>query len=39
MLSPGQSASWGPMTAGVPSANGLACIASASSTPLYVEYR
>lgn len=38
MLAPGQSASWGPDTAGVPN-NVLNCIASAASAPLYVERR
>jgi hypothetical protein len=36
-LAPGQPASWGPNTAGVPP-GALNCIASAASTPLYVEY-
>ena len=35
-LQPGQSALWGPSTAGVPSANGLNCIATAAA-PLYLE--
>lgn len=35
-LAAGQGALWGPMTAGVPLA-ALHCIASAGSTPLYVE--
>ena len=35
-LAAGQSALWGPNTAGVP-ATALYCIASAASTPLYVE--
>ena len=38
MLQPGQSASWGVMSSGVPN-SALACIASAAATPLYVEYR
>jgi hypothetical protein len=38
MLAPGQSASWGPNTAGVPN-QALNCIASVAATPLYVEYR
>lgn len=38
LLAPGQSASWGPNSSGVPT-NALNCIASAASTPLYVEYR
>lgn len=37
MLAPGQSASWGPMTGGVPSGQ-MNCIAGAASTPLYVEW-
>lgn len=36
-LGPGQSALWGPLTSGVPS-GAMNCIASAASTPLYVEY-
>lgn len=36
-LGAGQSASWGPVTGGVPSGQ-LNCIASAGSTPLYVEW-
>ena len=36
-LAPGQGASWGPNTAGVPS-GALTCIASGASTPLYVEW-
>ena len=36
-LAPGQSASWGPSTGGVPT-GALNCIASAASTPLYVEW-
>jgi hypothetical protein len=36
-LGPGQSAHWGPETAGVPS-GALNCIASAASTPLYEEW-
>lgn len=36
-LGPGQSALWGPSTSGVPS-GAMNCIASAASTPLYVEY-
>lgn len=36
-LGAGQSALWGPTTAGVP-LGALNCIASAASTPLYVEY-
>lgn len=36
-LGPGQSALWGPTTSGVPS-GAMDCIASAASTPLYVEY-
>lgn len=38
MLQPGQSASWGLQSSGVPT-NALSCIASAASTPLYLEYR
>lgn len=38
MLAPGQSASWGVMSGGVPT-NALNCIASGAATPLYVEYR
>jgi hypothetical protein len=38
LLAPGQSASWGVMSSGVPT-NALNCIASAAATPLYVEYR
>lgn len=38
LLQPGQSASWGLMSSGVPT-NVLNCIASAAATPLYVEYR
>lgn len=37
LLAPGQPASWGPNTGGVPSGQ-LNCIASAGSTPLYVEW-
>ncbi|MGZ2484278.1 hypothetical protein ACVITL_002801 [Rhizobium pisi] len=36
MLAPGQSASWGPTTGGAPN-QALNCIATAGSTPLYVE--
>jgi hypothetical protein len=36
-LAPGQPASWGPQTAGVPS-GAMNCIASAATTPLYVEW-
>lgn len=36
VLAAGQSALWGPATSGVPS-GALNCIASAASTPLYVE--
>jgi hypothetical protein len=36
-LAPGQSGSWGPNTAGVPT-GALNCIASTASTPLYVEW-
>ena len=36
-LSAGQSASWGPHTGGVPTGQ-MNCIASAGSTPLYVEW-
>lgn len=36
-LGAGQSASWGPNTAGVPS-GALNCIASGASTPLYLEW-
>lgn len=36
-LAAGQSASWGPVTAGVPT-GALNCIASSASTPLYVEW-
>lgn len=36
-LAPGQSASWGPATGGVPT-GALNCVASAASTPLYVEW-
>jgi hypothetical protein len=36
-LGPGQSAQWGPMTAGVPTGQ-LNCIANAASTPLYLEW-
>ena len=36
-LAPGQSASWGPSTGGVPTGS-LNCIASAASTSLYVEW-
>lgn len=36
-LSPGQSSLWGPSTSGIPS-GALNCIASAASTPLYLEY-
>lgn len=36
-LSAGQSASWGPVTAGIPS-GALNCIASGATTPLYVEW-
>ncbi len=36
-LQPGMSVLWGPNTSGVPSANGLNCIASSASAPLYVE--
>lgn len=38
MLAPGQSASWGPNSGGVPT-NALNCIASGAGTPLYVELR
>lgn len=38
MLSPGQSASWGPNSSGVPT-QALNCIATGASTSLYVEYR
>lgn len=38
MLAPGQSASWGLVTSGVPS-QALNCIASGATTPLYVEYK
>lgn len=38
MLAPGQTASWGVNTSGVPT-SALNCIASGASTPLYVEYR
>lgn len=37
-LQPGQSASWGPNTNGVPSGQ-LNCIASAAATPLYLEWK
>lgn len=36
-LAAGQAASWGPMTGGIPS-GALNCIASAGSTPAYLEY-
>lgn len=36
-LAPGQSASWGQTTGGIPN-EALNCIASVASTPLYVEY-
>lgn len=36
MLAPGQSASWGPTTGGAPN-QALNCIATAASSPLYVE--
>lgn len=36
-LAAGQSASWGPLTGGVPT-GALNCIASGASTPLYVEW-
>lgn len=36
-LGPGQPASWGPNTGGVPNGQ-LNCIASAGSTPLYLEW-
>lgn len=36
-LSPGQAASWGPVTGGVPS-QALNCIASGAGSPLYVEW-
>ena len=36
-LGPGQSALWGPATTGVP-LEALNCIASAASTPLYLDY-
>ncbi len=36
-LAAGQSALWGPTTAGVPS-SALNCIATSASTPLYLEY-
>lgn len=36
MLQPGQSASWGMLSSGVPT-SALNCIASAASTPLYLE--
>jgi hypothetical protein len=36
-LAAGQGASWGPVTAGIPS-GALNCISSAASTPLYVEW-
>jgi hypothetical protein len=35
-LAPGQSALWGPTTAGVPSGS-LLCVASATGVPLYIE--
>lgn len=38
MLEPGQSASWGVTTSGIPT-NALNCIASGASTPLYIEMR
>lgn len=37
-LAPGQPASWGPNTLGVPP-GALNCIGSTSSVPLYIEYR
>lgn len=37
-LAPGQAASWGLVTGGVPS-QALNCIASGAATPMYVEYR
>ena len=37
LLAPGQAASWGPNTGGVPT-GALNCIATAGSTPLYVEW-
>lgn len=36
-LAPGQSASWGPNTGGVPS-GAINCIATSASSPLYVEW-
>lgn len=36
-LAPGQQASWGPNTTGVPT-GALACIASAAATPLFVDW-
>ena len=36
-LQPGQSALWGPTTAGIPT-TALNCIAGSAATPLYVEY-
>jgi hypothetical protein len=36
-LAPGQAASWGPMTGGIPN-GGLNCIASGASTPMYLEW-
>lgn len=38
LLAPGQSASWGLASSGVPT-NALNCIASAAASPLYLEYR
>lgn len=37
-LGPGQPASWGPMTGGIPS-GALNCIASGANTPLYLEWK
>jgi len=37
-LAPGLSASWGPMTGGIPN-GALNCIASAPATPLYLEWK
>ncbi len=36
-LAPGQSASWGPNTSGVPS-GAMACTASVAASPLYIEW-
>jgi hypothetical protein len=38
MLQPGQSASWGAMSSGVPN-SALACIADTAASPLYLEFR